>query len=197
MCMKMLICSASVALAFALPQTMQATTVKGVNGDTISVTGGATLETTAEVVSKTSPFVIAKTTPTVSTVKPAATTKPAVTTAATTTKPTTAVATPKPAPKPVTPLLSSVTPVLASLVDATGHSLGMTSVGVNGYTPTSLNTTYRPPTPHPAPAPPKKPTTPTSGGGTHPASVADGGTTFGLFGIALLGTAMMKRKFSP
>jgi hypothetical protein len=87
---------------------------------------------------------------------------------------------------------SQVKPMLSSL-SLQGH-ISSTSLASNDrYMPASLVTKFNPHTP-------KEPSQPTtSAGGKTPAgtaTVADGGATAGLFGIALLGTGLMKRKLA-
>jgi hypothetical protein len=94
-------------------------------------------------------------------------------------------------PTPGVPtLLSSISPVLTSLVIRSG-GFSNTPRG-RGYEPAPVNNTG-PGTP--AGLHPFNPT-PTSPGTTPHASVPDGGTTSFLLGIGFLGTAMMKKKFA-
>jgi hypothetical protein len=80
----------------------------------------------------------------------------------------------------MTPLLSSVAGALN-----VAHS---TVFEDRNYMPASLVSHYKP-------SEPQKPAPPAKGAGG-PASVPDGGATVGLFGIALLATGLMKRKFA-
>lgn len=194
--MKKLVYITSALAAFVMVQACEATTVSGGN---ISVTPAVRPDAPLPPVDRTTstPFTVAKTpsstTPSSSTTSSASTTSTASTTpAASSNNHAPLPASNNHAPVPVNPLLSSTAPVLTSLTGT--HSTGVSSTGSSGYSPVPLNTSYRPT----APLPRK----PTSGGGTtgsggtsgHPASVADGGATMSLFGMALLGTVVMKRK---
>jgi hypothetical protein len=87
-------------------------------------------------------------------------------------------------------LAKIVTPVLSSLSLQQNRDRGTEYVRHYGYTPESLvqNITPKSPT---GSVVTRKPLPAGS-----PASVADGGATTSLLGMALLGTALMKRKFA-
>jgi len=84
---------------------------------------------------------------------------------------------------------STIIPLLSSIVYQNGTSTGVVS-GRN-YTPAQIIGH-----PHPG-GPTRRPFSPdpTTNNPVTPVTVADGGTTAGLLGLALFGTALMKRKF--
>ena len=89
-------------------------------------------------------------------------------------------------------LLSSISPVLNTLVPNSGNPSSTSLSRHRGYAPAPAN---NPDPGTPAGLQPFNPT-PAGPGTGSPASVPDGGTTSALLGIGLVGTAMMKKKFA-
>jgi hypothetical protein len=176
------------AAIFALTQTLQAVSVKEQH---LSVTGGAALGAAQGVSVPSNPvetaqeLINAMSITAASNVKPVA---PGVKSVAPQVKSVT------PAVKPVAPGVTVVRPLLSSLTIAprTGVSEpSATLVTGNGFVPQPAESGY-------TPDPVRKPSASKSGSSGsksgQPETVPDGGSTFGLLGVAFLGIALIKKK---
>jgi hypothetical protein len=172
LCMRRLVWLAGIVWALAPTETILAIPVNEVK---ISVTGGETLRSMEIAKAKASLPKAPLLAPTSTAQKATASAVQKVTAAA--------------AQKVelTSPLLSSLVPLQEDRILSTIH------MRRDGYTPESLDSNYDPK----AATGLHRRTPPTGGKGTgDPATVPDGGATAGLFGIALMGTALMKRKLT-
>ena len=193
-CMKKVFLFAGLSALLALTQIVHATPV---SRGTLSVSGGIKLNVERDILAKSTSFTIVENSPVPSppaaTPKSAGSASPAAAGSVSpaegrTARPGNAQA--AAGPGRVAPTLSSLGPVVASLVDASGTTLGASTSSRYGYGPGQISVAG-----HGTPVG-LQPFSPTPAKPAPQASVPDGGETAVLLGIGLLGAVLMKKRFA-